>query len=149
MNQRLQVLAVVLLLSGSLLAEGRYDEWFAGLGSGDLAARARSHAALVREGTPALEDLRRASEASKNEDLRNRIAAIIKEIREREPHGLQFGGGMPKMRLTLDLVNGKGFQYSLRVRNRGKDTVVLWPYLSLHVLDAHGNEIKPNRRLGR
>jgi hypothetical protein len=46
-------------------------------------------------------------------------------------------------------VNGDDMKLSVGVQNRGTGTVVLWPYFSLRVLDAKGQEVKRSLHIGR
>ena len=41
------------------------------------------------------------------------------------------------------------FKFAISVKNRGADTMVLYPYLSMRVLDAKGEPVKYSRHLGR
>jgi hypothetical protein len=129
--------------------ESEFARWIAKLLDADPAQQEIGRRVLLARGTPALADLRRAAAAGGDADAKARLTAVIGEIERREPHGLFFFAGMPKMRLTVDLVNGDTFRYAVTVRNRGDKTVVLWPYLKLRVLDAGGNELAPASRIGR
>lgn len=133
----------LLLLAAPLLA-GEFDAMIAKLK--DPATQERAARALVAQGTPALDDLRAAAA---DPALKERIEGIVKEIETREPRGLRFHAGVPRMRLALDDVNGEGMKLSIGVANRGKETLVLWPYFSMRLLDAKGNEVKPKLRIGR
>ncbi|MHC4164713.1 MAG: hypothetical protein ACYSUM_21555 [Planctomycetota bacterium] len=139
-------------LSASLAAGQDQSElapWIAKLRDADPAQQEIARRVLLARGTPALAELRRALPASGDAEAKARLTGVIREIERREPHGLFFHVGMPKMRLTLDLVNGEAFRYAVTVRNRGDKTVVLWPYLKLRVLDAAGNEVARTTRIGR
>jgi len=140
------ILPLALLLTVPLAA-GEYDGLISNLENPALCQGAAR--ALVAQGTPALPELREALAAASDETLELRLAGIIKEIELREPMGLRFNAGAPKMRITVADVNLDGFGFSVSVRNRGQETVVLWPYLSLRVLDAQGKEVKPALRRGR
>jgi len=104
----------------------------------------RAAAVLVRKGTPALKELEEAREKA-DPAARKRLEKIIRTIRAREPEGLLFCVGLPKMRLTRD----SRVTFVVSVRNRGEKTRVLYPLLSLRLFDAQGNEVKPARKLGR
>ncbi|MHC4493920.1 MAG: hypothetical protein ACYTDU_20180 [Planctomycetota bacterium] len=139
-------------LSASLAAGQDQSElapWIAKLRDADPAQQEIARRVLLARGTPALAELRRALPASGDAEAKARLTGVIREIERREPHGLFFHVGMPKMRLTLDLVNGEAFRYAVTVRNRGDKTVVLWPYLKLRLLDAAGNEVARTTRIGR
>jgi len=141
-------LAILLLLPPLARAEeGRYAAHIAGLN--DPQRHDRSRSVLLWIGTPALPELQEALAAAQDPARRKDLEGLIAEIREREPQGLRFECGLPKMRLTLGLVNGKEFQYVLRVRNQSDKTVTLCPYLQLRVLDAAGKEVAPAARRGR
>ena len=129
--------------------QSEFAPGIAKLQGADTAKHEIARRVLVARGTTALADLRRASEAGGDAEAKARLVSVIREIERREPHGLFFRAGMPKMRLTLDLVNGDAFRYAVSVRNRGDKTVVLWPYLRLRVLDAAGNEVARATRIGR
>jgi hypothetical protein len=129
----------LLLLAAPLLAED-LDGLLAKLR--DPATREAAARALVEKGTPALDGLRAAASDPA-------IDAIIKEIEAREPKGLLFRVGVPRMQLKLAHVNGDAMKLSIGVVNRGKETVVLWPYLSMRLLDANGQEVKRKLRQGR
>jgi hypothetical protein len=136
-------LVATILLAAPLLAGG-FDALIGKLkdpGTRESAARA-----LVAQGTPALDELRAAAA---DDALKGCIDAIVKEIEAREPHGLRFHAGVPRMRLTLGHVNGDEMKLAIGVVNRGKETVVLWPYLSMRLLDAKGQEVKPKLHQGR
>jgi len=137
------------LLGVAAAQEAQYDRWIEQLGSADAAKRETARRVLLNAGTRALGEVDRAGEAATDGATRERLIALAKEIRQREPHGLQFQCGMPKMRLTVDVVNGEEFQFAVRVRNLGAKPVVLHPFLALRVLDAAGKELKLARRLGR
>lgn len=132
-----------LLLAAPLLA-GEFDALIGQLR--DPATREGATRSLVAQGTPALEELRAAAADAA---LKERIEGIVKEIEAREPHGLGFTAGVPKMRLTLGYVNSKEMKLAIGVRNRGTETVVLWPYFSLRLLDANGREVTRKLRQGR
>jgi len=141
-------LAILLLLPPLARAEeGRYAAHIAGLN--DPQRHDRSRDVLLWIGTPALPELQAALAAAQDPERRKDLEGLIAEIRKREPHGLRFECGLPKMRLTLGLVNGKEFQYVLRVRNQSSETVTLFPYLRLRVLDPEGREVAPASRIGR
>lgn len=132
-----------LFLAGALLA-GELDPLLAKLK--DPAAREAAAKSLVERGTPALPELRAAAADAA---LKEHVEAIVKEIEAREPHGLLFRAGVPRMRLTLAHVNGDAMEVSIDVANRGTETVVLWPYLSLRLLDAKGEPVGRNYHVGR
>jgi hypothetical protein len=113
----------------------------------DPAAREEAARSLIERGTPALRELREAADA--DAALKEHVDAIAEEIRRREPHGLRFHAGVPRMRLTLAHVNGDGMKLSIGVTNRGTETVVLWPCFSLRLLDANGAEVKRSLHIGR
>jgi hypothetical protein len=129
--------------------EGQFARWIAKLRDADPGQQEIGRRILLARGTPALAELRRAAAADGDADVKARLLAVVREIERREPHGLFFFAGMPKMHLTLDLVNGDAFRYAVTVRNRSDKTVVLWPYLRLRVLDDRGKEVGPASRLGR
>ena len=133
----------LLLLAAPLLA-GEFDAMIAKLK--DPATREQASRTLVAEGTPALDELRAAA---KDPALKERIEGIVKEIEAREPKGLRFHAGVPKMRLTLDHVNGDGMKLSIGVTNRGREAVVLWPYFSMRILDANGRMVGRKLHIGR
>jgi hypothetical protein len=146
--------ALLVLLALALPAavgeeEDRFAVWLKLLLSPEAADQARAHRVLVAQGTPALPALKKALSEARDEREKARVSAIIGEVEKREPHGLRFNAGMPKMRLTLNLVNGDDFEFALSIRNLGGKPVVLWPYLSLRVLDAKGNQLKIASRIGR
>lgn len=113
----------------------------------DPATREAAARSLVARGTPALGELRAAAAA--DPAIREHVDAIVKEIGRREPHGLRFHAGVPRMRLSLAHVNGDDMKLSIGVTNRGTETVVLWPCFSMRILDAKGNELKRSLRIGR
>lgn len=115
----------------------------------DPASREDARRALVAQGTPALGDLRAALKGATDEGFKACVAGVMKEIEEREPHGLLFSAAVPKMRLTLADVNRDDFKLAIDVVDRGTETVVLWPYLSLRLLDGKGQEVKPKLHQGR
>jgi hypothetical protein len=131
-------LLVILLLAGEFDAQVEKLR--------DPLTREGAARALVAAGTPALAELRAAAA---DPALKECVLAIVKEIGAREPHGLRFSAGVPKMRLTLADVNGKEMKLAIRVVNRGSEAVVLWPYFSLRILDANGQEVKPGLKQGR
>jgi hypothetical protein len=135
----------VLLLAALPLLAGELDPLLGKLK--DPAAREAAARSLVARGTPAIAELRAAAAA--DPALKEHVDAIVKEIRAREPNGLRFHGGVPKMRLSLAFVNGDDMKVSVGVVNRGTETVVLWPYLSLRILDAKGQEVKRKLHIGR
>jgi len=137
----------------ALLAVGQdqseFAPWIAKLRDADPARQENARSVLLARGTPALADLRRALPATGDAEAKARLVSVICEIERREPHGIFFGASMPRMRLTLDIVNGEQFRYSVSIENRSDKTVVLWPYLRLRVLDAAGNEVARTTRIGR
>ena len=133
----------LLLLAAPLLA-GEFDAAIGKLR--DPATREAASRSLVEQGTPALEELRAAAA---DPALKESIDGIVKEIGAREPHGLLFRAGVPNMRLDLAHVNGDKMKVSIGVTNRGKENVVLWPYLSLRLLDAKGQEVGKKLHIGR
>ena len=50
---------------------------------------------------------------------------------------------------NLDDVNQGRFTISLALKNTSKVDIVLWPYLSVQVLDADGKLVQKSRNLGR
>jgi hypothetical protein len=146
------LLWIALALLASTGAGQEHDEfapWIAKLLDADQAVQESGRRILLARGTPALAALRRARQAADDPGAKTRLSAVIQRIELREPHGLLFQAGMPKMRLTLGLVNSAAFKYAVTVRNRGDKTVVLWPYLRLRVLDAAGHEVVRTSRIGR
>jgi len=117
--------------------------------SDDAATRDVARREILRVGTPLLKRLDEAHKASRDKDTKSRIAALIDEIKKREPHGLRFHCGLPKMKLTPAIVRGREFQFSVSVKNLSDEERVLYPYLTLRVLDAQGNPVPYSRRLGR
>ena len=132
-----------LLLAAPLLA-GEFDALIAKLK--DENTREGAARALVAQGTPALDDLRKAADEPA---LKECALAIVKEIEAKEPHGLRFHVGVPKMRLDLATVNGDAMKVAVGVVNRGKETLVLWPYFSLRILDAKGQVVGRKQHIGR
>jgi len=146
------LLWIAVALSASLAAgqdQSEFAPWITKLQDPDPAQQEIGRRVLLARGTPTLADLRRALPACGDAETKARLVSVIREIERREPHGLFFHAGMPKMRLTLDLVRGDAFRYALTVRNRGDKAVVLWPYFRLRVLDTAGNEVAPATRIGR
>jgi len=135
--------AAVLLLGLPLLA-GEFDSLIGKLR--DPETRESATRVLVARGTPALGELRAAAA---DPGIKECVEAIVKEIEKREPHGLRFNAGVPKMRLTLAYVNSDDMSLSVSVRNLGPETLVLWPYFSMRILDANGAEVKKSVHLGR
>ena len=115
----------------------------------DASKRDLAQRKILRVGTPLLKQLDEAHKASKDKDTKSRIAALIEEIKKREPHGLRFHCGLPKMKLTPAIVRGREFRFSVSVKNLSDDERVLYPYLTLRVLDAQGNPVPYSRHLGR
>ena len=143
-------LTLLLCLLGAAWAqESKYDRWIEQLGSEDPAKRQTARHVLLSAGTRALGEIDQAAAAAPDKATRDLLAAFAKAIRAREPHGLQFDAGMPRMRLILPIVNGEDFRYAVRVKYLGPQAAVLHGYLSLRVLDDQGAEVKPVRRLGR
>ena len=146
------LLWIAVALSASVAAGQDQSElapWIAKLRDADPARQVIARRVLLARGTPALADLRRALPACGDAEAKARLVSVIREIERREPHGLFFQAGMPKMRLTLDLVKSDAFRYALSVRNRSDKTVVLWPFFKLRVLDAAGDDVAPATRIGR
>jgi len=135
--------AALLVLALPLLA-GELDTLIGKLR--DPSTRESAARSLVAQGTPALGELRAAAA---DPALKERIEKIVKEIEASEPHGLRFHAGVPKMRLSLAYVNGDDMKLAIGVENRGTETVVLWPYLSMRILDRKGKEIERSMHLGR
>lgn len=135
--------ALLPLLCVPLLA-GEFDALIGKLR--DEGTREGAARALVAQGTPALPELRAAAA---DPALKEQVDAIVKEIEAREPAGLRFNVGVPKMRLSLAYVNSDEMKVSITIRNRGNETVVLWPYLSMRILDANGKEVKRCQHIGR
>jgi len=133
-----------LLLAALPLLAGELDPLLGNLR--DPATREAAARSLVARGTPALPELRAAAA---DPALKEHVDAIVKEIEAAEPKGLRFGAGVPRMRLSVAHVNGDGMKLSVDVVNRGTETVVLWPYLSLRILDAKGQEVKRSLHIGR
>jgi hypothetical protein len=146
---RIMLWMAVALVAVSVAGEGEFDRWIEKLQSADRAEQERGRRILLARGTPALAALRRARLAAADPAVKARLSGVIQAIERREPHGLRFQAGMPKMRLELDHVNGKEFKYAVTVRNLSDKTVVLWPYLRLRVLDADGKEVAFALRRGR
>jgi hypothetical protein len=136
----------ICLLASPLLA-GELDALLGKLR--DPASREDARRSLVERGTPALGDLRAALDGATDEGFKACLEGVVKEIEAREPHGLRFEVLLPKTRLTLADVNRDDFKLSIEILNRGTETVVLWPYLSLRLLDAKGQEVKPKLHIGR
>lgn len=115
----------------------------------DASKRSLARREILRVGTPLLKRLDEVHKASRDKDTKSRVAALIEEIKKREPHGLRFHCGLPKMKLTPALVRGRDFQFSVSVKNLSDKERVLYPYLALRVLDAKGEPVPFSRRLGR
>jgi len=149
MRRTLLLLALLVLLPSAYGDEELVALWLGKLTGQDKSKHELARGVLVRQGTPALPRLREALGKALGKEAHDRVAAVIREIELREPNGIFFDTGMPKMRIFLDMVNEDRFEYVIRVRNRSEKTVVLWPYLSLRVLDRKGEEVKPSQRIGR
>jgi hypothetical protein len=141
MRRVLPLLALLILLPSARGDEELVALWLGKLTGQDTSKHELAKSVLVRQGTPALPQLRGALGTAPGKAAQARIAAVIREIEKREPHGIAFDAGMPKMRIFLDMVNEDRFECVIRVRNRSEKTVVLWPFLSLRVLDR--------KRIGR
>jgi Zn-finger nucleic acid-binding protein len=139
----------LVLLASAGAGQDEFAPWIAKLLDADPAVQESGRRILLARGTPALAALRRARLATADSEAKGRLTGVIQRIELREPHGLLFGAGMPKMRLTLGLVNSDRFKYAVSVRNRGDKTVVLWPYFRLRLLDAAGKEVARTSRMGR
>jgi hypothetical protein len=149
MRRALLLLALLALLPPAFGDEELVALWLGKLTGPDKSKHDLAQDVLVRQGTPALSQLREALGKASGREAHDRVAAVIREIEKREPQGISFDAGMPKMRIFLDMVNEDRFECVIRVRNRSEKTVVLWPFLSLRVLDRKGEEIKPSQRIGR
>ncbi len=143
------IFLALLAATGAGQAQDEFAPWIAKLLDKDPEVQEIGQRILLVRGTPALAALRRAREATEDPDAKARLTGLIQRIEQREPHGLLFQAGLPKMRLTLGLVNSASFKYALTVRNRSDKTVVLWPFFRLRVLDADGREVGPTSRIGR
>ena len=124
-------------------------EHLAALTGDAVAARDAAVRLFLRRGTPALPLLAGAAEATKDPKAKALLLDLAAKVRAREPHGLRFRVGLPKMKLTLDTVRSENFAYTVTVENRGDQPVVLLPYLTPQVIDSEGNEVKPSSRRGR
>jgi len=71
------------------------------LSHGDAGKRDAARRILLAHGTRALPELRRARQEG-DAKLRETVRALIEEIQEREPFGLRFNAGVPRMRLSLE-----------------------------------------------
>jgi hypothetical protein len=111
--------------------------------------RETARKALLHHGSPALPALRGALEAARTEAQRTAIREVITAIEKREPHGIRFEVGLPKLPLDLAEVNRDAFRYTIRLRNGGDEPVVLWPFFGLRVLDAKGHEVATTLSQGR
>ncbi|HEX5135507.1 MAG TPA: hypothetical protein VFY93_00915 [Planctomycetota bacterium] len=136
--------ALLLLLAALPLLAGELDPLLGKLK--DPATREEAARALVEKGTPTLKELK---EAARDPALKEQVEAIAKEIEAREPRGLRFHVSLPETRLSLAHVNGEDMKVAIGVENRGTETIVLWPYLSLRILDAKGQEVKRCLHIGR
>ena len=135
----------LLFLAAVLWADDPQVTWIEKLSAPDAAVRERAERALLRQGTPALAALRAKAETTSDADTQARITKLIAEIEKREPQGLRFFVGLPKMKLTVDTE----LSFNITVENRSSANVVLYPYLSLRVLNSDGSEAKRSRKLGR
>lgn len=140
-----RILPLLLLVAVASADKNMYDKWISEL-NGPNAARAER--SLLRAGTYALENLRRAA-AEERSPVAPLAKKLVAEIEKREPHGLFFSAGMPKMALTVASVNRGSFKYAVRVQNKTGRKVSVWPFLRLRLLDAKGNEVKRSQRIGR
>ncbi|MHC4940308.1 MAG: DUF4232 domain-containing protein [Planctomycetota bacterium] len=104
----------------------------------------RARSVLVWKGTSALKELEAAAKAA-DKEAKARLESVIAEIKKKEPHGLGFFVGLPKMRLTVET----DIQFTVTVTNKSDKTVVLYPYLSIRLLDADGKEVKRSQKIGR
>jgi hypothetical protein len=123
--------------------------WIDRLAGPDQKHWEQAHKVLLRQGSRNLVELNRAFHGTKDEAAKKRLLKLIEEIQAAEPYGLQFSAGMPKMKLTRDLVNAGKADFAVRCTNFGADPVVLWPYMKLRVLGPDGKELKPSMRIGR
>jgi len=114
-----------------------------------VAGQAEAREAIVKLGPSVLPTLQAARKKATAESAKQ-IDALIAEIRRAEIlKKVRFSIGLPKMPLTLGLVNGRQFKFALRVENLSDGELILWPYLSLKVLDDQGKEVEMNSRRGR
>jgi hypothetical protein len=66
---------------------------------------------------------------------------------ERQP--LSMTAVAPKTSPTLKQVNEGTFTLTVQLKNTGSDTIVLWPYLSLKILEPDGDEVGKATSIGR
>ncbi len=128
---------------------GLADETDPFRGLEDPARRAEAVERLLERGTGLLPQIDEKIRTTTDPEVRKLLAETAAEIRRREPHGLRFSCRLPEMALDAKLAQSGDFRYVLSVENRSSETVVLWPYLSLRVLDAEGNEVARSMNIGR
>ncbi len=128
---------------------GSADEMDPFRGLEDPALRAEAVERLLARGTGLLPQIDEEIRTTTDAGVRMLLADTAAEIRRREPHGLRFSRSLPQMALNAKSAQSGEFRYVLRVQNRSSETVVLWPYLSLRVLDAERNEVARSTNIGR
>jgi hypothetical protein len=134
-QRRMRGLVVLCLAAVLAAGENDVEQLIGKLAQGDAEAKAQ----LIAMGPKILPALRARAD-------RPGVRAVIHAITLQT---VEFSLGLPKMRLTVGLVNSDLFKVAVRVRNRSGQEMLLWPYFTLAVLDAQGRPLKPTQRIGR
>jgi len=72
-----------------------------------------------------------------------------KKESDKVPKNLKITINTPKDPPTLAEVNSGRYAITLTIENTGKEDVVLWPYLSVEVMDSKGKPVERSRFIGR
>jgi hypothetical protein len=66
---------------------------------------------------------------------------------ERQP--LSITTVAPENPPPLSQVNDGTYRFSIQLKNKGTDTIILWPYVSIKIMDSDGEEVRRSTNIGR
>ena len=125
------------------------DDAIKKLGDADIAVRDEAARKIVDAGEKALPKLREALKTADGE-AKARLQSLVDKIdRDGFLKKIKIEVELPKEAPTLKQVRGGNWQFTIKVSNENSEELVLWPYLSLVVLDKDGKEVRRSTNIGR
>ncbi len=77
------------------------------------------------------------------------FAAMISTATAAKPTPIEFSVDVPSRVPTVEEINAGDYSVGLRLKNTSQEDIVIWPYLTVEVLDSQGNEVKRSMLIGR
>jgi RNA polymerase sigma factor (sigma-70 family) len=90
-----------------------------------------------------------SAQAPARSELAQATAAPKAQLAAKQSAPLQLSVEVPKEKPTVSQFNGGQYQVTVHLKNLTDQDAVVWPYLTVKVLDGEGNAIQPSQRQGK